>query len=125
MDAEVGTEFLHAVFHFDAGIHAVGFFGQFVEFELQHFVFADGADVISSLRIYIQGVGIGVVGVGYFVVALCFGQVEELLCGIGGNKLKGFYVGFLGFAITDRFDAPIPLQAVVAKQGLAVSDVDG
>ena len=57
--------------------------------------FADGADVISSLRIYIQGVGIGVVGVGYFVVALCFGQVEELLCGIGGNKLKGFYVGFL------------------------------
>lgn len=67
----------------------------------------------------------GVVGVGYFVVALCFGQVEELLCGIGGNKLKGFYVGFLGFAITDRFDAPVPLQAVVAKQGLAVSDVDG
>ena len=53
LDAEVGTEFLHAVFHFDAGIHAVGFFGQFVEFELQHFVFADGADVISSLRIYI------------------------------------------------------------------------
>ena len=52
-------------------------------------------------------------------------SIMVLLCGIGGNKLKGFYVGFLGFAITDRFDAPVPLQAVVAKQGLAVSDVDG
>ena len=28
----------------------VGFFGQFVEFELQHFVFADGADVIDVYK---------------------------------------------------------------------------
>ena len=53
LDAEVRAKLLHAVLHFDAGVHPVGLFGQLVQFQLQHLVLADGADVVASLRIYI------------------------------------------------------------------------
>ena len=53
LDAEVGTELLHGILHLDAGVHAVRLFCQFVKFELKHLVFADGADVVAALRVYI------------------------------------------------------------------------
>ena len=53
LDAQVRAEFLHGIVHLDEGVHAVGLFGEFVYFELQHLVLADGADVVTAACIYI------------------------------------------------------------------------
>ena len=53
LDAQIRTEFLHGIVHLDAGIHAVGLFGELVYLELQHLVLADGTDVVTAARIYI------------------------------------------------------------------------
>ena len=124
-DAEVGTQLLHGVFHFDAGVHAVGFLVQLVHLQLQHFVLADGADVIASLRIGVEGVGVGVVGGGYFEVALCRGQVEELLGGGGGHQFQGLHIGLARLLVAHRLDAFVPLQAVVAEEALPVAHHHG
>ena len=34
LDTEIRTEFLHAIFYFDMGIHTICLFGQLIKFQL-------------------------------------------------------------------------------------------
>ena len=72
-DAEERAENLHLVFHLDAGIHHVGLFRQFVDFQLEHFIFGNGTDVVASFGIPIQRIGRGIVGRRNIEVGLCCG----------------------------------------------------
>ena len=74
---------MHLIFHFDAGIHYIGFFREFVYLELEHFIFINGAYVISSFGISIQGVGRCMVGSGDIEIGLCSCQIEEQGAGLG------------------------------------------
>ena len=72
-DAEERAENLHLVFHLDAGIHHVGLFRQFVDFQLEHFIFGNGTDVVASFGIPIQRIGRDIVGRRNIEVGLCCG----------------------------------------------------
>ena len=61
LNAQIRAEFLHAVVHLDAGVHLVGFFGKHVEFQLEHFIFGDGADVVTPPGILIECVCVGII----------------------------------------------------------------
>ena len=55
-NAQITAERLDIIVDLDLRIEAVCLFGQFVEFQLEHFVFGDRSDIVTSLCIPVKRV---------------------------------------------------------------------
>ena len=72
----------------------------------------------------IECVCVSVIGSGGFVIALCGGKVKEFLSSTRGYQFQCFYIRFLCFPVADRFDAAIPLQAVISEERLTIAYIN-
>lgn len=92
-NAQITAERLDIIVDLDLRIEAVCLFGQFVEFQLEHFVFGDRSDIVTSLCIPVKRVGVCKIIVRDFQRGLCRCQVKKAVGRIGCYQFECFDIG--------------------------------
>ena len=106
-------------------VHGVGLFAETSDFQLQHLVLRDGAYLVSALGHAVERVGIGIVVVCCYHIALCRGQVEEVVACAGRHQFYGLGIVLLCLGVAQRLYAAVPFQRVVAEEALLVAYAHG